>query len=97
MRHELPADVKGREKIIGGLLDIVQGMWLIGFLILGVGVFLIFYPVLNLFAVIFGLPIALMGIPLAFYKKEELTLFNYLLLKYQFKHKQKILIKDRRF
>lgn len=93
-RHEIPADVKGREKIIGGILDIYQGMWLGGPLLVAAGILLSLYNAIGLGAIILALPVGLIGVPFAFYKKEELTLFEYLKLQYEFKKRKKILIKE---
>lgn len=93
MRHQVPADVRGKEKIIAGLLDIYQTLWIVCPLIIGAVVLLALFKILGLFSFVIVIPIWVSGIPFALYKKEELSLFEYLKLKYQAKKKVSILIK----
>jgi hypothetical protein len=88
--YTVPPDMKEKEKIVGGILTISQFIWLmVGLLIIGAVMFLLYY--LNgAFSMVIGAPLGLaVGLPFAFYKKEELTLFQYLSLKSKFKKKRK--------
>lgn len=94
-RHALPSDTKGAEKIIGGILDLYQGLWIGIPLVLGMGTIITFYQVLGVFIAVLMVPICFVGVPFAFFKKEDLTLFQYLRLYYQSKKKKLILTKER--
>ena len=86
----VPPDMKEREKIVGGVLTMAQFAWLIGGLVIIGLIVLSLYSLMGLFSLIIGVPIGLgFGLPFAFYKKEELTLFRYLYLKSKFKKKKK--------
>ena len=94
--YHVSADTSEKEKIVGGILTMAQGLWLAGgFLIFGL-IFLLLQNFLPLpFAVAFALVPGLgFGLPFAFYKKEGLPLFTYLSLKHRFDKKSKYLIND---
>lgn len=89
IQHQMPPDTREREKIIGGLLDLGQLLWML----LGAGFFgiflFIFFPLLGMFSLILGLPFLIVGLCFAFKKVNNLTLFQYLKLKREYKHKVK--------
>lgn len=92
--YKVPADVNEKEKVVGGLITSAQAGWLaVGFLI-AIGLVLILSKVLPpIIALIIALPIGLgIGIPFAFYKKEGLSLIEYLVLSRAFKKKNKFLV-----
>lgn len=80
--------MKVKEKIIGGILNANQFGWLIGGLLLGILAFVGLFSITGpTFAVVIGIIIMPCGIPFAFYKKNELTLYQYLTYKKKFKKK----------
>ncbi len=94
--YKVSADTSEKEKVIGGVLTLVQGMWLaIGFVITGV-IFVLFHTFLpSALALILGLiPGLAVGLSFAFYQKEGLPLLTYLLYKRAFGKKNKKLIND---
>ena len=95
--YNVPADVREKEKIIGGLLTIAQGAWLMGGFILGLGSFAGTYMFTGMvpLAIITGLPIACTGIPFAFFKKNGIPLPTNIVRKYKFKRKSHKLINKR--
>ena len=95
--YNVPADVREKEKIIGGLLTIGQGAWLMGGFILGLGSFAGVYLLTRMvpLAIIAGLPMCLTGIPFAFFKKNGVPLPTYIVRKYNFNRKSHKLINKR--
>lgn len=92
----VPPDIAEKEKVIGGLLDITQFFWLLSGVGLGALLFFATFTIslgLATFLGILALPI---GIPFAFYKKQDLPLYEYLKLKRAFKKKTKKLPNLRR-
>lgn len=81
-KYYIPADMSEKEKIIGGVLTIIQLFWLLVGLVIGAGVFLLTY---NFIGPILGLVLAVIftaiGLPFAFYTKQDLTFFQFLTLK----------------
>lgn len=97
MKYKVPADMNIKEKIIGGVLTINQFGWLMLGLLIGGGVFACIFKLLGgVPAIICGLLVAPIGVPFAFCKKKELTLFRYLYLKREFKKKRKKIIYQRK-
>jgi len=92
--YEVPPDTSEKEKAIGGILTFVQFGWLIGGLVIAMLVFLLFYlPTRSyILAGIFAVPVALIGVPFAFYKKYEMPLISYLFTKHKFERKTKQLL-----
>ena len=95
--YNVPADIREKEKIIGGLLTIGQGAWLMGGFILGLGSFAGVYLLTRMvpLAIIVGLPMAGTGIPFAFFKKNGVPLPTYIVRKYMFNKKSHKLINKR--
>ena len=84
----VPPDMKEKEKIVGGVLTFPQFGWLMGGLVLAGVIFIVLFPLMNIFGLVLALPVGLVfGLPFAFYKKEDLTFFRYLVLKRKFKGK----------
>lgn len=96
MRNYLvPPDMREREKLIGGVIDLAQFFWLLGGLILGSVFFVLTFPLFGKLSMIFLLIGLLIGTPFAFYKKHDLTLVEYIIRKKNFDKKTKILINVR--
>ena len=95
--YNVPADVREKEKIIGGLLTIAQGAWLMGGFVLGLGSFAGTYLLTGMvpLAIIVGLPTACFGVPFAFFKKNGIPLPTYIVRKFKFKRKVHKLINKR--
>ncbi len=92
--YHVSADTSEKEKVVGGVLTMAQGLWLAGgFLIFG-AIFLLLQNFLPLaFAVFFALIPGLgFGGAFAFYKKQGIPLFTYLTLKKKFEKKTKHLL-----
>jgi hypothetical protein len=91
-QYIVPPDMKEKEKIVGGVLTIYQFAWLgLGLLIAGL-IFITLFSAMNLYGLIIAVPIgSAVGLPFAFYEKEELTLFRYIYLKLKFRKKTKAL------
>lgn len=89
-QYLVPPDMKEKEKIVGGILTITQFGWLAIGVVIAAIIFVLFFNTLNLWGLIIAVPIGLaIGLPFAFYKKKELTLFQYLKLQHEFNKKQK--------
>ena len=92
--HRMSADTSEKEKVIGGILTAAQGGWLA----LGGGIIAIILVTLAQIipaavALVIALPPGLLvGLSFAFYKKEGLTLFQYITLNHKFKSKSKIML-----
>lgn len=78
-----------KEKVVGGLLNINQLFWVLGGLGIGVAVFLATFSFLGKGSLFFGAIFALTGTPFALVKIKNLTLFEYLKRKKEFKKKNK--------
>lgn len=97
--REIPPNTAEEEKAIGGVLTFVQFFWLLGGAVLGLLVFLLIFLLtkVHMVAIPFAIITALSGLPFAFYKKKEMTFFEYLKRKSKFKKKSKELINRRSF
>lgn len=97
--YSVPADVREKEKIIGGLLTIGQGAWLMGGFVLGLGSFAGTYLLTKFvpLAIMTGFPVALTGVPFAFFKKNGVPLPTYIVRKIKFNKKNHHLINKREF
>lgn len=79
-----------KEKIIGGILNLNQFFWVLGGLIIGAVVFALSFPVVGgTLSLILGALFCLTGIPFAVYKKNGLTLYQYITYKRKFNKKVK--------
>lgn len=78
--YQIPPGAEDKEKIIGGVLTLVQFLWLIGGL--GTGLVLFVVSWLTFGSLALGLLFFIAGIglsaPFAFYKKKDLSFFQYL-------------------
>lgn len=99
MRCVIPTNTNAiEEKIIGGKFTSAQFLWLgLGFVI-GLIMFALFFVLtkLKILSLIIGIAFGSVGVPFAFYKKHEMTLFFYLKTKNEFKKKEKKLLNIRR-
>lgn len=97
MVHNVPADTREKEKIIGGLLTIGQFIWILGGFLLGLASLAGVYLLTGTFVI--AAPVGIMftcsGLPFAFYKKNGVPLPVYLVRKSKFKKKNHKLINRR--
>lgn len=89
--YPVPPDMREREKIIGGLLDLSQFIWILIGLGIGAGMFVLTFPLFGKGSIVFGILGIFSGMPFAFYEKHGLSLFEYLKRKRTFDKKTKIL------
>lgn len=94
--YMVPPDINEKEKIIGGLFDLNQFLWLLGGFILGIVVFLSTYFFLGKFALFLGGIFVLTGTPFVFIKIKDLTLFEYIKRKHLFNKKNKKILYNRK-
>lgn len=91
MNYRVPADIKEKEKIIGGVLDLGQFLWCL----LGIGAGFLVFALLSPFMKFFAALPALIAIgafaPFVFYKVDEVPLPTYLKRKREFNKKTKYL------
>lgn len=87
--YKMTPDTREKEKVVGGIFDLSQIMWII----LGFGLFLIIglilYRPIGFFAFVLGLPFFIAGFVFAIKKVENMPYFTYLRYKYKFNHKTK--------
>jgi len=97
--YRIPPDTSEQEKAIGGILTFIQFFWLLGGAVLGVMTYLLMYLIFrsHFIGIFFALIVASSGLPFAFYKKKEMTLFEYLKKKSKFKKKSKKLVNRRTY
>lgn len=97
--YEIPPNTNEQEKAIGGVLTFIQFFWLLGGALLGILVYITMFSVtkIQFISIPLGILVALSGIPFAFVKKHEMTLFNYITTKRKFNKKNKKLINRRNF
>ena len=87
----IPPDMKEKEKIVGGLLNINQLLWVIaggvfGAILFGMTFLLFSSLIFSIILFVLGLVTSL---PFVFYKRNDLTLYQYLKYSYDFKMKTK--------
>lgn len=86
--YNMPPDTSAREKIVGGILDIVQLGFLIGGIAVGLLIGLVFKPIMGTAGMIIGLlPGVGAGLFLGLFKIKGLSVVQY--LKYKKLHKYK--------
>jgi hypothetical protein len=86
--YQIPPDMNEKEKVIGGILNINQFFWVLGGLILGAIVFAGVFLILGAqIGAVMGLLACLSGFPFVIYKKNGLTLYQYLTYKRKFNNK----------
>lgn len=94
--YKVSADTSEKEKAVGGIMTFGQAGWLVlGLLIIGC-LFLSLAQVLPpVAALIIAIPPGVaFGCVFAFYKKEGIPFFTYLMYQHNFKKKTKCLIND---
>lgn len=95
--YNIPPNTNEKEKVIGGVLTLNQFFWIVGGIGLGSIIFFTLFKFIGAVpAALIALIFAVSGIPFALYKKNELTLFKYIILKRTFKKKQKKLPNKRK-
>ena len=90
--HSMPPDTREREKIVGGVLDFIQLLWLAGGFVICVAITMAFFKSLGFFSLVFGIPFVAAGAVFAFMKKENLPLPKYIKLKMKYNWKTKYYI-----
>ncbi|MFI3211204.1 MAG: PrgI family protein [Peptostreptococcaceae bacterium] len=96
--YQIPPNTDEEEKFVGGVITFIQFFWLLGGGVL-FAVNLLFWHLVfgqGILGGIIGLPLLLLGVPFAFYKKKELTLFKYIKLKMEFNKKSKRILNKRK-
>lgn len=95
--YQVPPDMKEKEKIIGGLLNINQLLWLIAGFAIGATVFVMLFSFIGgIPALVIGGVFSLTTTPFIFVKKQDLTLFQYYRYKFAFKRKNHYLPNKRK-
>lgn len=92
--HRMPPDTRDKERIFGGVFNVIQAVFIgIGF-VSGLGLFALFQGVLGFLplSVIAFLGGFGVGLVFALYKKRDLMLHTYLLRKHKFNKKNKYLV-----
>lgn len=97
-KYYIPPTIKDKEKIIGGILTLGQFMFLIVGLVIGLVLGVLLYTLtksieIAIIAILAGLAT---GVPFAFYRKNGLTLTQYIKYKKRFIMKEKKLPKRRK-
>lgn len=89
--YVIPPSIKDEsEKVIGGVLTMVQFGWLLLGGVIALGIFLLFAKTSKVFGLILGLFIGgSISLPLAFYKKHGYPILKYLKYKKIYAKKQK--------
>lgn len=92
--YKVSADTSEKEKAVGGIMTFGQAGWLALGFVLAAALFLILANIIPpIAALIIGIPPgAALGCLFAFYTKEQLPLFTYLMYQYQFNKKNKTMV-----
>lgn len=92
--YKVSADMAEKEKVIGGLLTLVQGGWIAGGLVISGVLFLTLASLVgSVFAFIFSVPPGIgFAYLFAFYKKMDLPFMTYLLYLRNMKMKTKTMV-----
>ena len=86
--YQIPPDMKEKEKIIGGILNLQQFFWILIGMIIGAGFFAASFSIIGgIPALVIALLLCLTGVPFVVYKKNGLTLFQLLRYRRLFKNK----------
>lgn len=94
--YKVSADTSEKEKAVGGIMTFHQAGWLaLGLMLSGAG-FLILATILPpILGLMLGVPPGvILGCSFAFYQKEGLPLFTYLMYQRSFRRKSKQLVND---
>lgn len=92
--YKVSADTSEKEKIIGGVLTLEQGIYLAVGGLMSTGFFLSLMKVMPAMVALFvaTVPGAVFGLAFAFYQVEQLPLMSYLIYKRKFSKKSDYLI-----
>lgn len=95
--YHIPPDMKEKERIIGNVLTLNQFFWLLGGFGIGmvgfVFTFTLFHSLpVSIFMLIVGMGLSL---PFVFYKRGDLTLYQYITRRHRFLKKNHHLINKR--
>lgn len=89
MQHPVYPDMREKEKIFGGILTAGEFAWILGFSIVGVILGLLAVKVVGAVGLVLFIPFCGAGCFMAFYKKHEMSMIKYLMLKRKYKKKLK--------
>lgn len=94
MLYDMPADIREKEKIVGGLFTLTQFIFLVIAAVLGIGSVLILQSLTSnlIFSLIVGIILAAPFMPFSFVKIRkygDIELFNFVLIKLRFRHEIK--------
>lgn len=91
--YRLTTDMSEKEKVIGGILTLGQGMWLVTGLLIAAGVFMALVNTIPKGVALFIgiIPGAAIAVPFAFYEPGGLKLSEYIRLRVKFRKKTKFL------
>ena len=90
--YSMPPDTREKEKVVGGILDIRQLVWIIiGFVLYAVFC-LTTFRILRVFSFVLGIPFLIAGVVFAIKKVGEYSLAKYLRYRFMFKRKIKYYI-----
>lgn len=97
MDYDIPPNTNEEEKAIGGVLTFIQFFWLLGGAVFGIAIYMIIFSITRIqtISILLAIPSALSGLPFAFVKKHEMSLFTYFKRKKKFDKKTKQLINRR--
>lgn len=96
--YAVPPDMKEKEKIIGGVLNLNQFLWLVSGFVSGIILCLIIWALtgIGFLSILIALINVGAVLPFVFYKKQGLPLWNYIQRKKAFDRKSKKLINRRK-
>lgn len=92
--YKVSADTSEKEKIIGGVLTMEQGIFLVSGALLSTVIFLNLMNIMpaSVAFVVAIIPGAMFGLSFAFYQVEQLSFLAYLIFKWKFEKKTDYLI-----
>lgn len=83
--YQIPPDTKEPDKIIGGILTMVQLAWIVAGIVIAAGVVVLLKLLLPGYFWVIGLILIPSGVPFAVVKKKGMALPKYLWLKFKFR------------
>ncbi len=89
MMYNMPPDTREKEKIVGGILDLPQVLWLGGGFVIYIILIISLFRFLSFFIIFLGIGFPIVGAIMAFKKKENMSYPRYLLLRNRYKRKIK--------
>lgn len=90
--YQTPPDTNEPDKIIGGVLTLVQLAWIAGGAVIAAGIVVILRFLFPGYFWVLGLLFLPSGVPFALFKKKGMPLPKYLLLKFKFRQNPKYYI-----